>query len=262
MTATSALSQFALELATGQIRIVDLTQTLSPEFPSLQLPPQFGQCWPFRMEEISRYDERGPAWYWNNFSMSEHTGTHFDAPVHWVSGKDFPNNAVDTIPPENFVAHACVIDCSREAAENPDFLLTVEFVERWEATHGRIPARSWVLLRTDWSKRAMPDEYVNAREDGPHTPGPAQGLVQWLIDERDVFGFGVESINTDAGQSFAWDMPFPCHYLMHGNNRYGLQCLTNLDQLPAQGAIIFAAPLKIRNGSGSPLRVIALVPGQ
>jgi kynurenine formamidase len=116
-------------------------------------------------------------------------------------------------------------------------------------------------MRTDWSKRPMPDAYVNAREDGPHTPGPAEGTVKWLIEERNVIGFGVESINTDAGQSYAWQTPFPCHYYMHGNNRYGLQCLTNLDRLPPQGALIFAAPLKIRNGSGSPLRVLALVEG-
>ena len=83
----------------GKIKVVDLTQTLSPEFPHISLPPEMGQAWPFRIEEVSRYDERGPAWYWNNFSCGEHTGTHFDAPVHWVSGKDLPNNAVDTIPP-------------------------------------------------------------------------------------------------------------------------------------------------------------------
>jgi len=261
MPTPSILPTFLSQLVAGNIRIVDLTQTLSPDFPALSLPPEFGQCRPFRMEEISRYDERGPAWYWNNFSCSEHTGTHFDAPIHWISGKDHANNAVDTIGPQNFIAHACVIDCSREAAANPDFLLDVAFIERWEAANGRIPPRSWVLMRTDWSKRPMPEAYVNARDDGPHTPGPSEGTVQWLIAERDAFGFGVESINTDAGQSYAWPQPFPCHYLMHGNNRYGLQCLTNLDQLPPQGALVIAAPLKIRNGSGSPLRVIALAAG-
>jgi len=259
MNTTSPLAQFALGLASGAIRVVDLTQTLTPEFPALQLPPQFGQPWPFKIEEISKYDDRGPAWYWNNFSMSEHTGTHFDAPVHWISGKDHPENTVDTIPPRHFIAPACVVDCSREAAENPDFLLTVEFLEAWEAEHGRIPAGAWVLLRTDWSRRPMPEAYVNAAEDGPHPPGPAEGTVKWLIETRNVTGFGVESINTDAGQSYAWETPYPCHYFMHGNNRYGLQCLTNLDQLPPQGALILAAPLKIRNGSGSPLRVLALV---
>lgn len=98
------------------------------------------------------------------------------------------------------------------------------------------------------------------RDDGPHTPGPAQATVEWMIRERKVLGFGVETINTDAGQSHSWPVPYPCHTLMHGANRYGLQCLTNLDQLPSQGAMIVAAPLKIKNGSGSPLRVLALIP--
>src|SRR5436190_5908808 len=98
----NALTKIAFEISTGKIRVVDLTQTLSPEFPSISLPPEFGQAWPFRIEEVSRYDERGPAWYWNNFSCGEHTGTHFDAPGHWVSGKDLPNNAGDAIAPEPF----------------------------------------------------------------------------------------------------------------------------------------------------------------
>ena len=113
------LAQFMTELVSGRIRLVDLTETLTPEFPTIVLPPEFGQAWPFRIEEISRYDERGPAWYWNNFSCSEHTGTHFDAPAHWITGKDQPDNTVDTIPVEAFIASACVIDCSAEARDNP-----------------------------------------------------------------------------------------------------------------------------------------------
>ena len=96
--------------AAGRIRVVDLTQTLSPDQPQISLPPEMGQCWPFRQEEVSRYDDRGPGLYWNNFSCGDHTGTHFDAPIHWVSGKDLPNNATDTIPPEHFIAPAVVID--------------------------------------------------------------------------------------------------------------------------------------------------------
>jgi kynurenine formamidase len=257
---TPILAQFMTELLSGRVRLVDLTQTLTPEFPTIVLPPEFGQAAPFRIEEISRYDERGPAWYWNNFSCSEHTGTHFDAPVHWVTGKDQPNNAVDSIPVENFVASACVIDVSKEAAANPDFLLTIDFVRAWEEKHGRIPERAWVLLRTDWSKRSGAKEYLNMAEDGAHSPGPDAEVVPWLISERNVHGFGTESIGTDAGQAHHLNPPYPCHYFMHGNNRYGLQCLTNLDQLPPQGAVILAAPLKIRNGSGSPLRVLALAP--
>src|SRR5580704_6777787 len=119
-------------LASGGVRLVDLTQTLSPAFPPIVLPPEMGQCRPFRMEEISRYDERGPGWYWNNVSFGEHTGTHFDAPIHWISGRDVPNNSVDRIPVEHFIAPACVIDCSGEAAADADFLLTVAHLKAWE----------------------------------------------------------------------------------------------------------------------------------
>ncbi len=256
----SLLTQFAQALRQRSLRTIDLTHTLSESFPALQLPPQFGQVSPFRIERISHYDEAGPAWYWNNFSCGEHTGTHFDAPAHWVTGKDHPSNSVDTIDPERFIAPAVVIDASAEVARNEDWLLDVDFLLAWEARHGRIPEGAWVLLRTDWSKRLSdPKSFVNMREDGAHTPGPTQAAVEWLIRERDVHGFGVETINTDAGQSYAWPVPYPCHTLMHGANKFGLQCLRNLDQLPATGAVIVAAPLKIEGGSGSPLRVLALV---
>jgi kynurenine formamidase len=246
--------------ASPRLQLVDLTQTLSPEFPPIVLPPEMGQCRPFRMEQISRYDENGPAWYWNNVSFGEHTGTHFDAPIHWISGRDLPNNSVDTLPLEHFIAPACVIDCSGEAQADADFLLTAGHVAAWEKRHGRIPAGSWVLMRTDWSKRTDPVAYQNLDETGQHTPGPDAGCVRLLVKERDVLGFGTETIGTDAGQAAHFKPPYPCHYYMHGAGKYGLQCLCNLDLLPATGALIVAAPLKIREGSGSPLRVFALVP--
>lgn len=253
-----ALAAFAEAVATGAVRIVDLTQTLSPDFPTLVLPPELGQCAPFRIEEVSRYDERGPGWYWNNITLSEHTGTHFDAPIHWVTGRDLPNNSVDAIPPRHFMAPAAVIDCSAAAAKNADFTLEVAHVEAWEKAHGRIGRGAWVVLRTDWSKRNATD-YVNLREDGAHTPGPSSEVMRFLADERDIIGFGTETIGTDAGQSHHFNPPFPAHHYMHGKGRYGLQCLANLDLLPPVGALIVAAPLKIRQGSGSPLRVLALV---
>lgn len=252
------LGELAGGIASGTIRVIDLTQILSPETPTLVLPPQFRQCSGFKIEELSRYDERGVAWYWNNFTVSEHTGTHFDAPIHWVTGKDLADNSVDTIPAQNFMAPAVVIDCSAGAAADPDFLLTAAVIEAWEAKHGRIPAGAWVLMRTDWSKRS-PQDYVNRREDGAHTPGPSVDGVRLLVDERHVHGFGVETIGTDAGQAHLFDPPYPAHSLFHGAGLYGLQCLENLDQLPPTGAFIVSAPLKIEGGSGSPLRVLALV---
>ncbi len=254
------LADFAAALASGSLRVVDLTQTLSPDFPALVLPPQFGQVWAFRQETICQYDERGPGWYWNNFSCGEHTGTHFDAPVHWITGREHPHNSVDTIEARQFIGPACVVDASAEVAGNDDWTLDLPFLEHWEARHGRIPAGAWLLFRTDWSRRIVdPARFVNLREDGAHTPGPTQAAVEFLV-QRDVRGFGVETINTDAGQSYAWPLAYPCHTLMHGANKYGLQCLMNLDLLPPTGAVIVAAPLKIRGGSGSPLRVLALVP--
>ena len=256
-----ALMTFMSAMARGDIRVVDLTQTLSPDFPALVLPPELGQCAPFRIEAVSRYDERGPAWYWNNITMSEHSGTHFDAPAHWISGRDLPNNATDSIPPENFVAPAVVIDISAKAAANPDYELQRADIDAWETAHGKIPARTWVLLRTDWSKRSAAD-YVNLREDGAHTPGPSVAAIKFLVDERKILGLGVETIGTDTGQAMHQSPPYPAHYFLHGAGRYGLQCLTNLDQLPPTGVLILAAPLKIRQGSGSPLRVLAMIDNQ
>jgi kynurenine formamidase len=252
------LSELAGALGGARVRVVDLSQTLSPRFPQIVLPPEFDQCAPFRMEEISRYDARGPDWYWNNLSFGEHTGTHFDAPVHWITGRDLPDNTTDTLPPRSLIAPACVIDCAAEAARDADFLLTADHLRGWEDRHGKIPAGAWVLMRTDWSKRTDPVAYQNFDEAGQHTPGPDASAARFLL-ERDVLGFGTETIGTDAGQAAHFRPPYPCHTLMHGAGRYGLQCLANLDLLPPTGAIVIAAPLKIRRGSGSPVRALALV---
>jgi kynurenine formamidase len=257
---SSVLAQLLDELNTGRLRIVDLTQPLSSQTPLLPLPPQWNNTPAFRISELSRYDERGPAWYWNAFETGEHTGTHFDAPAHWISGKDLPDNTVDRIPPQKFVAPACVIDISAEVASDPNYLLTPGLVRQWEERNSRIPAGAWVLLRTDWSKRKDAKDYINLKEDGPHTPGLAQETSAFLAQERDVLGVGVETVGTDAGQAATFDPPFPNHYIMHGSGKFGLAGLSNLDQLPPTGAIIVAAPLKIVGGSGSPLRVIAIAP--
>lgn len=240
-------------------KIIDLTHTLNESFPGLALPPEMGQVALFKKEQISRYDEKGPGWYWNNFTVGEHFGTHFDAPIHWVTGKDHPNNTVDTIPTDHFIAGASVIDASKEVAKNSDFVLTPEFIQEWEKEHGDLEKGTWVLFRSDWHKRPFDGSFLNVDENGlNHTPGPNKEAVEYMIS-KNVLGFGVETINTDAGMSFTWEFQLPCHTLMHGAGKYGLQCLKNLDQLPPKGAIIIAAPLKIEEGSGSPLRVLAIV---
>jgi kynurenine formamidase len=254
------LAAVAAAISDGRIRVVDLSQTLRPSTPIIQLPPQFSPTGRFRIEEISQYDERGPAWYWNNISCGEHTGTHFDAPAHWITGKDYADGYTDTIPAQRFVAPACVIDCSKQAAADESFVLEPAHIEAWEARHGRIPAGAWALMRTDWSKRSEPAAFLNMKDDGPHVPGPSAAAVRLLL-ERDVIGFGVEAVGTDAGQAFAFEPAFPAHHLMHGAAKFGLASLCNLDQLPPVGAVLITAPLKIERGSGSPLRVLALVPG-
>src|SRR5687768_11627579 len=186
MTKSSALlADLAAGILGGGIRVVDLTVPLEPATPTIQLPPIFAPSKPFALEEISKYDERGPAWYWNNISCGEHTGTHFDAPIHWITGKDNRQGATDTIPPQRLVAPACVIDCSREAADNADFLLEPDHIVAWEERHGRIPAGSWVLMRTDWSKKPTPEAFLNMREDGSHVPGPSPAALRLLVEERD-----------------------------------------------------------------------------
>ncbi len=254
----SALEQLVTGLSSGSVRVVDLTQPLGEDTPVIGLPDIFAPSPGLTVEEISRYDDRGPGWYWNMIRLGEHTGTHFDAPIHWVTGKDLPDNACDSIPVGRFIGPACVLDFSRESSGNPDFLLMPEHIDAWESQHGRIPAGSWALFRTDWSKRNDPAAFFNADANGPHTPGPHQSAVEALI-ERDVLGFGVETVGTDAGQAGMFDPPFPCHTLMHGAGKFGLASLNNLDQLPPVGAVVIAAPLKIVDGSGSPVRVLALV---
>ena len=257
----TTLTELAKAISNESVKIVDLTNTLSPDFPVIILPPEFGQCEQFKIETLSRYDGNGPAWYWNNISINEHTGTHFDAPAHWVTGKNIPNNTVETIPVKDFVAPAVVINISEEAKINPDFLVTKEYLMEWEKIHGKIPPKNWIALRTDWYKLVGTEKYLNMHEDGAHSPGPDKSAIEFLVFERDCLGLAVETIGTDAGQAFDFDPPLPAHSILHGNGRYGLQCLKNLDKLPTFGSIIIANPLKIEQGSGSPLRVLALVNG-
>jgi kynurenine formamidase len=255
----AVLAQLVDALARGAIDVVDLTQPLGPETPVIGLPEIFAPSPGVTIDVISRYDARGPAWYWNTLTLGEHTGTHFDAPIHWVTGKDLPENACDTIPARRLIGPACVIDVTADVRENPDFLLTPARIVAWEDAHGRIPPGAWVLLRTGWGRRRDPAAFVNAAADGPHSPGFDVNASRLLAHERDILGVGVETIGTDAGQAGGFDPPFPNHTIMHGAGRFGLASLCNLDRLPPTGAVLIAAPLKIVNGSGSPVRAIALV---
>lgn len=256
----NSLTNMAEALLTGKVKVIDLTATLGPETPLIKLPPSVGLNTPnVEIHTISHYDDNGPYWAWNWLKLGEHSGTHFDAPQHWITGKDYKDGATDTIAPKNFVAPVNVIDCSKQVKKNPDFLLTVEHVKAWEAVHGKIQKGTWVVMRTDWYKRNGDEAaFLNVDANGPHSPGPTAETIQYLI-KCGVIGWGSETVGTDAGSAGGMNPPFPAHNLMHKANRYGLASLCNLDKLPPKGAVIIAAPLKIKNGTGSPLRVLALV---
>jgi kynurenine formamidase len=245
-------------IAAGSLEVIDLTASLSAATPVIQLPPPFANTRHFSLQEVSRYDERGPAWYWNDISTGEHVGTHFDAPIHWVTGRDGLD--VSQVPARQLIAPAVVIDKSKECAEDPDFLLTVEQVEAWQTKNGPLPKGGWLLYRTGWASRADDaGQFLNASETGPHTPGVAPDCARWLAESTAILGLGVETVGTDAGAAHSFDPPFPCHAFLLGAGKFGLTQLANLERLPPTGAVLIAGPLPIVRGSGSPARVLALV---
>jgi kynurenine formamidase len=252
------LDALVAALRLGSVEVIDLTAPLSADTPVIKLPEPFGNTVSFGLSEISRYDDRGPGWYWNDITTGEHTGTHFDAPVHWITGRDGID--VAQVPAGQLIAPAVVLDFSAEAAADPDFLLEVEHIKKWEGTHGSLPEGGWLLYRTGWDARSDSQErFLNANETGPHTPGVSVDCARWLAGHAPVIGFGVETVGTDAGTAHSFDPPFPCHASLLGAGKYGLTQLQNLARLPATGAVVIAGPLPIVGGSGSPCRALALV---
>ncbi|MBO0833459.1 MAG: cyclase family protein, partial [Actinobacteria bacterium] len=240
------------------IQVVDLTARLDATTPVIQLPEPFANTVPFSLREVSRYDDRGPAWYWNDITTGEHTGTHFDAPVHWITGRGGAD--VSQVPVTSLIAPAVVLDFSAQASADPDFLLEPAHIKEWVSQHGPLPAGGWLLYRTGWDARSADQRaFLNANETGPHTPGVSVECARWLADEAPVIGFGVETVGTDAGAAHSFDPPFPCHAALLGAGKYGLTQLQNLAVLPPTGAVVIAGPLPIVSGSGSPARVLALV---
>src|SRR5687767_12462455 len=175
-------------LAGGAVRVVDLTQPLSERTPVIRLPAPFANTPPLSRRRLSRYDDAGPAWAWDVLELGEHTGTHLDAPIHWITGRD--GEDVGSIPVARLVGPAVVIDRTEEAAQNPGYLLTVADLEAHEGEHGAIPAGAWVLFRTGWGARAQdPEAFLNVGPEGPVTPGPDGDAALWLATQRDIAGF-------------------------------------------------------------------------
>jgi kynurenine formamidase len=155
---------------------------------------------------------------------------------------------------------AAVIDVCEKVSGDPDFLLDIADIEEWESQHGRLADNCWLLLRTGWDKYADDREaFLNADETGSHTPGITARAAHWLATERPISGYGVETVGIDAGRGAELDPPFPAHYHLLGNDKYGLTSLRNLALIPPTGAVAVVAPLPIVGGTASPARVYALV---
>jgi kynurenine formamidase len=192
------------------------------------------------------------------YSAAEHGGTHLDAPIHFAEGK----HASDEIPLSRLVGPAAIVDVSARA--NPDYLVTVEDLTSWEAEHGQLSPGTILLVRTGWDARyADRTAYLGTARTGPdavaelHFPGLSPEAAQWLVDNRSIAAFGLDTPSVDYGQS----KDFRAHIILYSANIPGFENVANLGALPATGSYVVALPMKIEKGSGGPLRIVAFVPG-
>jgi kynurenine formamidase len=215
---------------------------------------------PFRLERV--FAGTTPAGFFytaNNFAAAEHGGTHLDAPVHFAEGR----RASDAIPVRQLIGPAVVVDVRDSAARNPDYLVRVADLEAWEAAHGPIPEGAIVLLRTGWAAH-WPDRarYLGTADTGAaavpqlHFPGLDSAAARWLVTARRIAAAGLDTPSIDFGQS----SEYWSHRILMAENVPAFENVAALDQLPAKGAWVIALPMKIRGGSGGPLRIVAAVP--
>ena len=214
---------------------------------------------PFKLQTVAAgMTEKGYYYSANNFCAAEHGGTHIDAPVHFAEGRQ----TVDEIPLERLVAPAIKIDVSEKALANPDYQIGVEDFESWESRNGKIPDDSIVLLETGygryWTDRV---KYLGTDKLGAegvanlHFPGLHPEAAQWLVKNRKIKAIGLDTASIDYGQS----QTFASHIALMSQNIPAFENVANLDKVPAKGAQIIALPMKIKGGSGAPLRIIAFV---
>jgi len=223
--------------------VIDLTQTLTPDFPTFEGGPAF--------EESYEYTFAKDGLNLKTLHYHEHVGTHFDAPIH-VS-KD--GQSIDEIPIEKFVCPLAVIDVRDQAANNPDYRVMPEDILAYEQQHGRIPDRACVAMLSGWPQYVGTEKYRGEDSKGVlHFPGFHEETAKFLINERSVYGLGADTLSIDYGPT----KDFPVHYLWLGSGRYGIENLTNLDQVPLAGATIIAGAPKFKGGTGGPGRVLAV----
>lgn len=215
---------------------------------------------PFVLETVAKgVTEAGYYYAANNFSTSEHGGTHLDSPIHFAEGRQ----TVDQIPLDRLIGPAVVVDVTDAAERDPDYQVTVADVERVESEDGPIPPGSIVLLRTGYS-RYWPDaeRYLGTAARGEaavkelHFPGLHPDAAAWLIANRSIKAIGIDTASIDFGQSTLYES----HRALFARDTPAFENLTSLERLPRRGASVIALPMKIGGGSGAPLRAIAIVP--
>ena len=249
-------------LAAGNYSLVDLSHSYYEGMPEFQAPPHLGQGVPFELNEISRWDEPGMnTWYWNWYQVTEHSGTHVDAPNHWFPGKD--KGAVDEIPLERLVAPAVVVDVKSKAAADSDYMVSVDDLKAWEQANGEIPPGAVIIMNSGWSdKYSDPKAFLGLNDVGElHFPGFSPDAIRWLLEHRDINAVASDSLSTDAlGVSLGTDPFNQVHIEMHRAGKYQIELIANVDALPAAGAWVVVAPMKIQGGSGSAARIFGIVP--
>ncbi len=218
--------------------------------------------WPtnrhFQWERTNWGRTEGGYWYASaNFSSSEHGGTHMDAPIHFGEGR----LTVDQIPIAQLVGPAVVVDVRAQCAKNRDYELTVQDLLDWESRYGRMEPKMLVLLLTGWGDK-WPDrrDYLGSQSpEDPHSlhfPGFSREAAEFLVGHRDIRGVGIDTASIDPGRS----RTFPAHQVVNEANLYALENVASLEQVPARGATIIALPMKIKGGTGGPVRIIASIP--
>ena len=234
-----------LRLPKGFRDVVDLTHTYSPKLPVF---PGFN---PVRMRP--RFAIAKDGFFANEITLDEHTGTHMDAPAHFV-----PNGStVDRLPVDRFIAPLAVISIEGRAAKDADTRVTVDDILNWEKLHGRLPAGAFVAVHSGWDARVdNPDRFLNRDSRGTlHAPGFGEEAARLLTRQRDIAGVGVDTLSLDA----AAEPKFVAHLEFLGAGKYGVELLANLTRVPPAGATIVIGAPKHEGGSGGPVRAFALV---
>ncbi len=225
-------------------RVVDLTHVLPPSFPTYFGTPGLA------MNRLNSFADNGFNDY--EWQLSEHTGTHLDAPIHFSAD----GQTADAIPVENLVVPLAIVDISAKAQDDPDAQVTPDDIRAWIADHGDIPDGSCVAMRAGWDRFVTDDRFRNADDDGVmHFPGFHGEAAQLLMEEANVTGIAVDSLSLDYGRS----ADFATHYSWLPSNRWGLECVANLGELPIVGATLVVGAPKIQGASGGPSRVMALL---